>query len=238
MLFRSQGLLLKGSALASSGNAQAAIDAFGESADLFTRTGNVHRLANALANRAEQWVTLGEFARAGADAAAAAGLYEQGFTDPGPDCMDRPGSPAVRQRDQQGVDSMRKLQARILLGQGKPAEALALLEALQQANPGIATSWQNCDVSLLMAEALLRMGDLRPDTVANMRRLLQEGRAFYEVRNMTSLLVDADAIEGELYRALRDEAAAQRCLARARNRLQAAPDAVRAKRLQALMDGR
>jgi hypothetical protein len=70
------------------------------------------------------------------------------------------------------------------------------------------------------------------------RELLQQGRTFYESRNMQGWLSDADCLEGELIRMQRDESGAQRCFARARARLAAAPDAMRAQHLQKLIEGR
>ena len=197
---RGCGLLLRAQArkkLGRAGDAMADLDA---AISLLDAVGNVHRLANALALRAELRVAAGDTEAALVDAARAMALYEAGFTDPTPDNRNRPGAPEVRVRDRQGADSMRKLEARAHMANAQWGKARQILEGIEQDRTGDRMSLVNCDVPLLLAECLLRdpaAASLRSRAV---REQLERGRLFWQPRDMRPRLAAALRLEAELVR--------------------------------------
>ena len=211
---RGQGLLLRGLAHEQLGDLGAALRDLDQSVGLFEASGNVHRKANALAARGRVRLTVGETAGSRADAASARTLYEQGFTDPTPDSFGRPGPVLARLRDNAGVASMVKLQARAAMAAGDWAEAHRLLLTIEAGRAPDEMSLVNCDVPVLLAKALLRDPQARPDA-AQVRGLLAHGRAFYEPRGLVSLQVEALCLEAELLRREGDASSADAAVLRA-----------------------
>ena len=162
------------------------------------RVRNVHRLANALALRAGLLVDKKRTDEARADAARAAALYEAGFTDPTPDNRNRPGAPEVRVRDRQGVDSMRKMEARACMADGSWSTARSLLEGIEADRNADRMSLVNSDVPLLLAECLLRDPKAADVRVRAVREQLSRGRAFWNPRAMNAELAAALRLEAEL----------------------------------------
>ncbi len=195
---RGQGLLLRAQALAKQRRVDEALRDVGDAIADLDRCGNAHRLANALALRGDLLVGNGDTEGARADARRAAALYEAGFTDPTPDNRNRPGAPEVRVRDRQGVDSMRKLEARALMAEGSWGAARALLSVIESDREPTRMSLVNSDVPLLLAECLLRDPSMTSGRARAVREQLARGRAFWTPRAMTPKLAAALRIEAEL----------------------------------------
>ena len=195
---RGQGLLLRAQARAKMGRADEALVDVEAAVVALDRVRNVHRLANALALRAGLLVDKKRTDEARADAARAAALYEAGFTDPTPDNRNRPGAPEVRVRDRQGVDSMRKMEARACMADGSWSTARSLLEGIEADRNADRMSLVNSDVPLLLAECLLRDPKAADVRVRAVREQLSRGRAFWNPRAMNAELAAALRLEAEL----------------------------------------
>lgn len=212
---RGQGLLLRAEARRSSGRTDLALEDLRLAIADLEACDNSHRLANALALRADMMLAQGRLQEARADAARAGSLYERGFTDPTPDNRDRPGSSEVRVRDWQGAGSMRKLEARSYMAESDWARARSILAGIEADRPSDSMSHVNRDVPLLLAECLLRDPQAERLRSRGVREQLERGRAFYEPRGMRRELARASRLEAELLRGEGADSAADESIRRA-----------------------